>query len=127
MDKTASRRKRHLSRREFAQATVFAAATAVALPSGLLAQVKETTKPAPPPPASQESKPLCPADEPEVNARLESIFRRYGSRLNDEQRADIRRQVTDGQKSLADLRAFPLDNADEPATVLRILSRLVQP
>src|SRR5712692_7144073 len=41
-------------------------------------------------------------------------------RLTEEQKADLQRLVTEGQKSLESLRVFPLDNADQPATVFEI-------
>jgi len=69
--------------------------------------------------AAAEAKP--PAN-PEVEARIQWIFTKYGSRLNDAQRADIRRLISGGQSSIDAMRAYPLDNADDPATPFRILS-----
>ena len=47
------------------------------------------------------------------------IIQNYGSRLSDAEKKDVYRLVMEGQKPLAAFRAFPLDNADQPATVLK--------
>ncbi len=47
------------------------------------------------------------------------IIQNYGSRLTDAEKQDVHRLVMEGQKPLAAFRAFPLDNADQPATVLK--------
>jgi len=47
---------------------------------------------------------------PEVEARINWIFTKYGARLNDEQRADIRRILTSGQPAIDAMRAYPLGN-----------------
>lgn len=110
-----------LSRRAFARHAVVAATTAVVLP-----QVFAQTGPAPPKTTAAQPKPsdnpptLSAAGQAEVEARINTIFARYGSRLNDEQRADIRRLVTGGQAGLEALRAWPLSNGNEPAEPFRI-------
>ncbi|GEM_PF-615048 len=108
-----------ISRREFAQRAAWAAASAAVIPGQLLPVAVAA---APLPAAQQlaaESK-LSPESRAEVEAKVQAILRKYGSRLSEEQKADIRRLVTEGQKSLESLRAFPLDNADQPATVFEI-------
>jgi len=87
-----------ISRRSFVAATA-----AVAIPFDLVAA--EAAKP--------------PAN-PEVEARIQWIFTKYGSRLNEAQRADIRRLISGGQSSIDAMRAYALDNADDPATPFRI-------
>jgi len=66
-----------------------------------------------------EAEPAGPAEagapNAEVEARIQWIFTKYGSRLNDAQRADIRRLVTSGQPSIDAMRAYPLDNSVGPA------------
>ena len=109
-----------LSRRAFARQAVVAATTAVVLP-----QVLAQTEPAPPKTTAAQPKPpdnqptLSAAGQAEVDARINTIFARYGSRLNDEQRADIRRIVTGAQAGLEALRAYPLANGSEPAEPFR--------
>ena len=64
-------------------------------------------------PALTATSPEAPTN-PEVEARIQWIFTKYGSRLNDSQRADIRRLITGGQPSIDAMRAYPLDNGDGP-------------
>ena len=70
---------------------------------------------------------VAPADAAEVESRIEWIFRKYGARLNDEQRADIRRIITTGQASIDAMRAFPLDNSTAPATRFHLLRGVAFP
>ena len=60
------------------------------------------------------------ADAAEVESRIEWIFKKYGARLDDEQRTDIRRIISSGQASIDAMRAFPLDNSVAPATRFRL-------
>ena len=53
----------------------------------------------------------------EVVMKVNAILRKYGNRLNDEQRADILRILAEGQPSLEKMRAFALENGDQPATI----------
>ena len=103
-----------ISRREFARRAAWAAAGVAVIPGQLL--------PAPAAPAMQQpTEPkLSPEGRAEVDAKVQAIFRKYGQRLTEEQKADLQRLVTEGQKSLESLRVFPLDNADQPATVFEI-------
>ena len=88
---------RTVSRRTFARDAVLVAGAAAVMPEAIAKAV--------PPPAN-----------PEVEARIQWIFTKYGSRLNEAQRADIRRLVTGGQSSIDAMRAYPLDNSVSPAT-----------
>jgi len=63
---------------------------------------------------------LTSAGQAEVDASVSTIIRKYGNRLTDPQKLDIRRIMTDNQKSLEAMRSFPLTNADQPANVLKI-------
>jgi hypothetical protein len=56
----------------------------------------------------------------EVEARLANIVRKYGDRLTQEQRNHLRRIVAYNEKMLASVRAFPLQNGDSPASVLKV-------
>ncbi|HEX7833102.1 MAG TPA: hypothetical protein VF787_25835 [Thermoanaerobaculia bacterium] len=94
-----------VSRRDFA----LLAATAAALP--VLGETPAST-----PPAS-----------PEAEARIAMILGRYGSRFDDAQRADIRRLITGAQEGLEAMRAFPLDNSVEPATLFRVYRAPARP
>ena len=68
-------------------------------------------------PAVAETQPaLAPALQAEAEARIQWILGKYGSRFTDEQKADIRRIITGSMGGYEALRAYPLDNAVEPAT-----------
>ena len=69
----------------------------------------------PPQPATQ----LSPDLQAEGELKYQWIIQNYGSRLSDAEKKDVHRLVMEGQKPLAAFRAFPLDNADQPATVLK--------
>jgi hypothetical protein len=107
-----------ISRREFARRAAFVSAAASLSPADLLVE-----KPAAPPaPALQTLGPkLSPESQTEMESRLQGVFAKYGSRLSDAQKADLRRLAVDGQASLERLRAFPTDNSDAPALYLRPL------
>jgi hypothetical protein len=62
---------------------------------------------------------LTPQAQAEVEMKIASIFRKYGDRLSEEQRADIRRIMAESQEGLEKMRAFPLDNGDQPADAFR--------
>ncbi|MGH9714319.1 MAG: twin-arginine translocation signal domain-containing protein [Candidatus Acidiferrales bacterium] len=106
-----------ISRRDFARRAAIAAATAACLPGELLAS--HPAAPASPPPQQAEEK-LSAESQAEVDAKIQAIFRKYGDRLSDAQKADIRRLVTESQKPLEIMRKFPLDNADQPGNVLKL-------
>jgi hypothetical protein len=58
---------------------------------------------------------LSASAQAEVEMKVASIFRKYGDRLNDEQQADIRRIMAESQEGLEKMRAFRLENGDQPA------------
>jgi hypothetical protein len=58
---------------------------------------------------------LTPAAQAEVEMKVASIFRKYGEKLSDEQKADIRRIMAEAQEGLEKMRTFKLDNGDQPA------------
>lgn len=62
------------------------------------------------------------ATNPEVEARIQWVFTKYGSRLNDEQRADVRRIITSGQPAIDAMRAYPLGNEVGPPVPFRVYS-----
>ena len=97
-----------ISRRSFARL----AAVAVAIPNIAAAQ------PPQPAPATKS--------DPEVEARIAWILGTYGSRLNDEQRADIRRIIASGQSGVEDMRKYAVDNAVEPAEPFRVYRKVAK-
>ncbi len=108
-----------LSRREFARRTALAAATAAVVPATLLSQETPPKPAAAPGAPPQASPPLSPELQAEGELKYQWIIQNYGSRLSDAEKKDVHRLVMEGQKPLAAFRAFPLDNSDQPATVLK--------
>ncbi len=53
----------------------------------------------------------------EVEMKVSEIFRKYGDKLSAEQKTDIRKVMAETQDGLEKMRAFALDNGDQPATV----------
>ncbi|HEX3580251.1 MAG TPA: hypothetical protein VH087_00715 [Thermoanaerobaculia bacterium] len=60
------------------------------------------------------------APNAEVEARIHWVFTKYGSRLNDEQRADVRRIISGGQPAIDAMRAYPLGNEVGPPVPFRV-------
>lgn len=112
-----------VTRRRFTLGVAAAATTALINPAEALEQVQNAA-------SSQtgtlEEKAksamakLSPAAQAEVEMKVASIFRKYGDRLSDEQKADIRRAMAETQDGLEKMRAFVLENGDQPATVLKL-------
>lgn len=107
-----------VSRRSFARGAALAAAAAAVLPGDLLAQTSSPTAPPAAAPADETSK-LSAGGQAEAEARIQNILRKYGSRLSDGEKADLRKLVLTQQESIDKLRDFPLENWDEPALTLR--------
>jgi uncharacterized protein YgbK (DUF1537 family) len=63
---------------------------------------------------------LTPQAQAEVEVKVANIFRKYGEKLSAEQKADIRRVMAEGQEGLEKIRAFVLENGDQPATVFKL-------
>ena len=113
-----------IDRRRFAIGAAAAATTAIISPVEALEQAQTTPPPKPPAAGDEKTRAamakLSPAAQAEVEAKVASIFRKYGTRLSDEQKADIRRSMAESQDGLEKMRAFVLENGDEPATVLKL-------
>jgi hypothetical protein len=118
-----------LGRRQFALGAAAAATTALiskgnARPIDAMAQAAAESA-ASLEPQSLEAKTktamakLSPAAQAEVEMKVASIFRKYGDRLSDEQKADIRRIMAESQEGLEKMRAFKLENGDQPADAFR--------
>jgi hypothetical protein len=118
-----------LGRRQFALGAAAAATTALipkgnALSINALAQAATATN-QPLDPQSLEAKAkvamakLSASAQAEVEMKVASIFRKYGERLSDEQKADIRRIMAESQDGLEKMRAFKLENSDQPADAFR--------
>ena len=109
-----------ISRRDFAVSAALATAAMAAVPTDVLGQEKpaaEAAKPEAPQPPK-----LSAASQAEVEARYTEVLRKYGSRLSDDQRKDVHRLLVSQQQGLDQIRAFPLENWDEPATVFKAVT-----
>jgi hypothetical protein len=104
----------NLSRREFTLGAAVVAATAV-VPKPSLGD-ERTRNSGDAQTASSQAAPLT----PDAEAQVRAILTRYGKRLSDEQKIDLRRLVAQAQKASATLRSFPLENSDEPAMIFHI-------
>lgn len=105
-----------LDRRQFALGAAAAVTTAliplhsseaIAQETGGVAELDKKTR--------EAMAKLSPSARAEVEMKVASIFRKYGDRLSDEQKADIRRIMAESQDGLEKLRAFALQNGDQPA------------
>ena len=83
------------------------------------ALAETATKPTPSPDKPPQTTELSAELQAEGELKYRWIIQKYGSRLTDAEKQDIHRLVMEAQKPLATFRAFPLDNADQPATVLK--------
>ncbi len=129
----AEKPSRPITRREFARRAAIASAAASLAPVNAVAAVSSTS-PFPVHPAEVgEASPAAPAQQPagmpklspasqaEVDARVQAIFSQYGSRFSEEQKADIKRLCAEAQPPLERLRAYALENGDNPALYLKPL------
>ena len=116
-----------LGRRRFTLGAAAAATTALILPADAISQAASRLAPAPSSPAvttlerqAQEAMAkLSPRAQAEVEMKVSEIVRKYGDKLSAEQKADIRKVMAEGQDGLEKMRAFALDNGDQPATVFQ--------
>jgi hypothetical protein len=114
-----------LGRRQFALGAAAAATTALipkasAVSIDALAQTAVTGGDSSPEAKTRTAMAkLSPSAQAEVEMKVASIFRKYGDRLSDEQKADIRRIMAESQEGLEKMRAFKLENGDQPADTFR--------
>lgn len=111
-----------LSRREFARRAAATAAAFTAMP-GTMLDAQAAPAALPPQEAGSGKAELSAEALAEVEAKVAGIFRRHGATLSEVQKTEVRRLVREMQAPLEALRAFPLQNSDEPATVLRTARR----
>jgi hypothetical protein len=114
--------KSSIGRREFAFGAAAVATAAFIGPADALAQSElQLQQPQAATPLQQQIQSamakLSPQAQAEVEMKVASIFRKYGDKLSDEQKADIRRIMAEGQEGLEKMRAYVLENDDQPATV----------
>jgi hypothetical protein len=108
-----------ISRREFARRAALVSAAASLSPSNLLSS--ESIVAALPAQQPANAPKLSTEGQAEVESRIQAILARYGNRLSDAQKADIRRLATEAQQPLDRLRAFATDNGDGSGLYLKPL------
>ena len=117
-----------LGRRQFALGAAAVATTALipkgnALPIDTLAQAAAANPPVEAQSLDQKTRAamakLSASAQAEVEMKVASIFRKYGDRLSDEQKADVHRIMAESQEGLEKMRAFKVENSDQPADAFR--------
>jgi len=111
-----TQRKLNASRRHFARNAALTIATAAVAPSGVLGNSTAATAAQ----ASTDQAKRSAESQSEADAMYQAILRQHGDGLSDAQKKDLRRLVNEAQKPLEAMRAFPLDNADQPGNVLKL-------
>ena len=118
---------KRISRRTFARNAVVIA-TAAAVAPLTIAQTEpaapKTTAAQPKPPDNPPA--LSAASQAEIEARVNWIVTKYGARLNEEQRADVRRLISGGQAGVEAMRKYDVGNGTGPAEPFRIYRRTLR-
>lgn len=105
-----------ISRREFARRAAVLSAAATVAP---LAPANAPTHESQEPPSGMP--PLSPQSLAEAQQRYDSILKQYGSRFSEDQKSDLKRLSFFLQVPLDKLRAYPVQNGDNPALYLKPL------
>jgi len=105
------------SRREFARRVAVASA-ATLVPASVLA-TPSAVQPVLQQPANLPK--LSPESQGEADARVLSALAQYGSRLSDQQKTELARLSLSQQRQLDRLRAYKVENGDDPALYLKPL------
>jgi len=110
---------RTITRREFAQRAAMLSATASLIPAEVLQAREQAAAPASQ--SSQSAPKLSEAGQAEADSRYQQILSLYSDRLDDAQKANIKRMCAELQPSLERTRNFKLENGDAPALYLKPL------
>jgi hypothetical protein len=107
-----------LSRREFARRAAVLSATASLVPVGaILPATAETSVRQ----GAQAGPKLTVEGQAEAESRYQQILNLYGSRLDEEQKSNIKRMCAELQPTLERVRSYKLENGDAPALYLKPL------
>ena len=111
-----------LSRRQFARRAAVLSATASIVPTGAFLPATSSAQ------TPQSSPQLSPQSQLEVDSRYQQILSLYGDRLDEAQKANIKKMCADLQPSLERIRKFNLANGNAPALYLKpLVERAKQP
>jgi len=106
------------SRREFARRAALVSAATLVPPDRLSTSDPGTNSL---PKQSPNAPSLSPESQAEVDNRYQTILKLYGSRLSEAQRTDLQRLCLSGQQAIDRLRAYDIENGDNPALYLKPL------
>ena len=109
---------RTISRREFAQRAAILSATASFVPAKIIRPDVSFDSASQ---AAQNAPKLTPAAQAEADFRYQQLLGLYSDRLDDAQKANIKRMCAELQPSLERLRNFKLENFEVPALYLKPL------
>lgn len=112
-----NKNERTFSRREFAQQAAMLSATASLVPAQVILAPPQSVSPQ----ASEGTPKLSEAAQAEVDGRYQQILSLYSERLDEAQKANIKKMCAELQPSLERIRNFKLDNGDAPALYLKPL------
>jgi hypothetical protein len=113
-----------ISRRDFGRNTTLAALSALLVPGkhpASAAHSSRTLSTSAKQDATKKESDFSPESQAEIDARIQAIFGKYGSRFTDDEKDQLRVFVADFQRSLDRLRSYPLANSDEPVSFVRPL------
>jgi hypothetical protein len=108
-----------ISRRDFGRRVGWAAAAAAVFPSSLLGSLSEDDA-IPHVTIAQASRELSSQSRLRVENQLRSILDRYPGRFRREDVTELRRILIGIERTLVKVRAFPLQNGDPSANVLKL-------
>jgi len=106
-----------LSRRQFAHRAAIISAAATFTPTDALLSRASVAMPQ----ELQNTPSLSAAGQLEADSRYQQILSLYGGRLDDAQKANIKRMCVELQPTLEKIRQFNLKNSDAPALYLKPL------
>jgi hypothetical protein len=104
------------SRRQFARRAAMLSASAAIVPGETL-----LPQPSSGPQDAGNGPQLSPEGQLEVDSRYQQILSLYGSRLDDAQKAHIKKMCLDLQPTLEKIRKYNLENGNAPALFLKPL------
>jgi hypothetical protein len=107
-----------LSRRQFTRRAALLSATVSLVPTESLLPASGH---AAAPQSLQNAPQLSPEGQLEVDSRYQQILSLYGNRLDEAQKANIKKMCADLQPALQKVRKFNLENGNAPALFLKPL------
>jgi hypothetical protein len=104
-----------ISRRQFARRAALLSASVTVVPAEAFLPATSSAL------TQQSSTQLSPESQLEADSRYQQVLSLYGNRLDDTQKANIKKMCTDLQPMLERIRKFDLQNGNSPALYLKPL------